>query len=269
MRSSAELVQRLGSSRSSSERQQAAAALLALPMTPQTWVTAVGAFPALVQMLTQPTGSATARQLAALVLQRVANHPYEDMSTVLPASGSSAAALVPLMQHSLEDVCIYATKTLSSLAWISINRRLIRDAGAIVPLVHLLRCSTLPVHSSAARTLAFLSLESGFRVEIIAAGAVPLLVHWIKSSSSHTVQRPAAMALRSLSYDFENTVVVADAGAVIPLARLLTSGCVAVQEEAMQALGYLAGNSDIIGPIVAAGAIPLITALLSSTPERV
>ena len=56
-RSCTELVQTLGSSGSSAPQQQAAAAaLLALPMTPDTWIIMVGAIPALVRMLTQPAG---------------------------------------------------------------------------------------------------------------------------------------------------------------------------------------------------------------------
>ena len=269
MRSCAELVQRLGSSRSSSEKQQAVATLLALPMTPQTWVTAVGAFPALAQMLTQPAGSAAARQLAVQLLERITNYLPAGDSTVPTAPDGIITALVLLMQHSQEDVCALTTKTLSSIALNADNQRQIQEAGAIAPLVQLLRSSSLLVHASAAMTLAhLLGASPDFVTEIIAAGAIVPLVHLLHSSLQ-LVQFPAASSLKALCYDVRHQAAIAQAGAVPPLIRLLASDSEGVQAEALRALLYLARNDDIIDPIAAACAIPLLVRLLTSSAEKV
>ena len=146
MSSSAELVKRLQSSSSSSKQLQAAAtALLALPMTPQTWITAVGAIPALVELLAHP--DAAVQLLAVQLLQRISNHPHDDESTVRTAPDGVVATLVTVMRQGREDVCEMATKALSSLSFNSDNRRQIQEAGAIAPLVHLLRSSSLVMHT--------------------------------------------------------------------------------------------------------------------------
>ena len=98
-RSCTKLVQTLRSSSASLEQKRAAAAeLLALPMTPQTWILAVGAIPALVEMTTQPIGEA---ELALVrVLKRISTYQHEHMGAVRTASGGVIASLVPLITHS-------------------------------------------------------------------------------------------------------------------------------------------------------------------------
>ena len=269
-RSCAKLVQTLGSSSASSEQKRTAAAeLLALPMTPQTWVLAIGAIPALVQMLTQqPAEAAAGRELTMRVLHHISSHVHVDKGAVRTASGDDIAALVPLLLRlsSREDVCGMVALTLASLALNPDNQRQIMEAGAIAPLVQLLKSSTLTVHVPAAMTLAQLSADStpsSSRAEIVAAGAVAPLVHLLKSSSE-IVQYHALMALRPLC-DVEHAAVVARAGAIPSLIGLLASPSTEIQADALRALGILARNSDLIGPISAAGAIPLMTQLLSST----
>ena len=284
VRSCAELVQRLSSSSSSSEqRQAAAAALLALPMKPQTWVTAVGAIPALVQMLTQqPSGVAAVQQpagataevvqqLAMQVMRHISSYQPRDWSTVRAAPGGLVAALVPLLHHSREDVCGLVATNISGLATNFDNQVQFLEAGAVAPLVQLLKSSALAVHMPAAMALAYLSeneAASCIRIEIVAAGAIAPLLHLLKSSSE-LVQLPAVKAVRGLCYDDEHAVVVARAGGVSALVRLLTSLSVEVQEEALEALAYLSNDHENIGLIAAAGAIPRIVKLLASSSQPV
>ena len=141
-RSCAELVQTLGSSSSSSEQQRTAAAeLLALPMSPQTWITAVEAVPALVKLLTQPAGTRATRELAMLALRHISGYAHQDTSTVRTASGGIVTAFVQLIQHSREDVAAMAAMTLANLVFNSDNQRQAMEAGAIPALVHLIKSS--------------------------------------------------------------------------------------------------------------------------------
>ncbi len=70
-------------------------------------------------------------------------------------------------------------------------------AGAIPPLVHLLRSDTVPVQQQAAAALANLSAGSPSRKDaIVAAGAIPPLMHLLYSDD---VQELATRALVNLS----------------------------------------------------------------------
>ena len=265
MRSCAELVQQLSSSHSLSELwQAAAAALLALPLTPETWVTAVGAMPALVETLTLPAGATEVQQLALQVMRSIVSYRHRGASTVRTASGAVVAALVSLIQHSRDDVCSLVVATVASLAFNSDNQVRIKEAGAIPQLVQLLKSGSLLRHAPAAAALANLSAgASSIQAAIVAAGAVAPLVHLLKSSS-HLVQSPAAMALRALCRNGTHSVAVARAGAIPPLIRLLASECAGAQSEALQALGFLSCKEDIIGAMVAAGAVPQLARLLTA-----
>ena len=270
--SCSDLLQTLSSSSSSSEQQRAAAAaLLALPMTPLTWIIAVGAIPALVQMLAQPAVATAVQQRRMRVLRHISSHTNADKGAVQAASDSVIAALVPLLWHSREDVVGMVTTTISSLAFNPDNQRWLLEAGAIAPLVQRLKSGSIMVSVPAAIALAYLSANATSActpAEIIAAGAVAPLVQLLKSSSQ-MVQYPATMVLKALCYDVEHTDEVAAAGVIAPLVQLLASPSAEMKAEALQALGYLACNKDLIDPIVAAGAIPLITQLLTSTAAPV
>ena len=276
MRPFTELVQSLTSSSSSPQQRQAAVAeLLALPMTPDTWIIAVGAIPALVQMLTlQPAGTRATREVAVQALRHISGYARH-VGMVRAAPDGVIGALVPLLlrHSSRDDVAGMVTTTIASLTLNPDNQRQVVEAGAIPPLVQMLKTSAVAVLEAAAIALTYLVSDSAppsARAEIIAAGAVPPLINVLKSSSLLTALPvypafPALVVLKALCYDVEHTVIVAAAGAIPPLIRLLASRSVEMQVEVLQALRYLACNTEIIGPIAAAGAIPPVVKLLSSS----
>ena len=274
MRSCEELVRSLSSGSPSSEHQQAMTELLALPLSPQTWITTVGAIPALVQMITQP-GTAAAGELAMQALHRLSGYmPQRDSGTVRTALSGVIAAIVPLLRRhsSREDVLSLVTLILSSLSRNSDNRRQLVEAGAIAPLVQLLKSSSMLVHIPAAMTLSYLLKGDSIsiRAAVFAAGAAAPLVLLLKSNTQVAVQTPVVMALKALCYEIEHTAVIARAGAVTPLVRLLASECVELHEAVLEALVGLARNEDIVGTILAvSGAIPHIVKLLISSSVAV
>ena len=268
MRSCAELVQALGSSSSSSEQQRAAATeLLALPMTPDAWIVAVGGIPNIVQMLTQhPSG-----QLAMRLLRHISSYTHTVPRTTQVASDDVVAALVALLRHSREDVCGEVTSTLLKLAFNKANKLRIVKAGAIAPLVQMLKPG-YTVQAPAVEFVAFLLANPttpNTRAEIIAAGAVPPLVTFLGSSSPAEHKYPALRALSAVCRDAEHTVAVVHAGIIPSLVRLLASPSIEMQAEAMQALGSLACNADLIVPIAEAGAIPPIVKYLMNKVVQV
>ncbi|KAG1667241.1 hypothetical protein FOA52_009806 [Chlamydomonas sp. UWO 241] len=140
----------------------------------------------------------------------------------------------------------------------------IAAAGAIPPLVQLLRagCSVVQLH--AATSLANLALIADSQVAIADAGAVPPLVKLLGPASSAEVQEAAAAALGNLAQQHAgNFDTIAAAGDVPLLVQLLGPGSSAkVQATAAVTLGNLALNAENVVTIAAAGAIPPLVLML-------
>ena len=133
------------------------------------------------------------------------------------------------------------------------NKVMVAAAGAIPPLVALLRSSSACVQRSASGALRNLSFNDDNRIKVAAAGAIPPLVALLRSSSTG-VQEQAAGALTNLSANNDNQVKVAAAGAIPPLVALLSSSSAGVQEQAARALTNLSANNDNQVKVAAAGA---------------
>ena len=133
----------------------------------------------------------------------------------------------------------------STLAYISTSadgEAAIVAAGAIPPIVHLLKSKAAPVQEEAARALSNLgndpATNEATQISIAEAGALPPLILMYKSKSE-TVQIKAAAALNNLSSAPVVQARVGSAGAVAPLANLLKSRSAEVREHALCAVHNL------------------------------
>ena len=252
------LVQQLNSS-TVSEQQQALAALSLQPLTPRNWLSAVRSIPRLVQLLRSTSSAGPQARVIRHLLQHI-SHFYEGGGGAAAPSGIVPSLVSLLLLQDDAFVCGVAERTLSTLANNANNHLQIMEAGAIAPLVQLLKSSSENLHGLAADTLAFLAEDSSARTRIVAAGAIEPLLHLLRTSTV-AVQMTAAMAIRIIAGDYAD--LVAGAGAIPLLVQLLKSPSVGVQDEATQTLGNLACTSvNTIAQIVAAGAMPLLVGLL-------
>ncbi|KAL0700561.1 hypothetical protein Bca4012_056683 [Brassica carinata] len=80
--------------------------------------------------------------------------------------------------------------------------------------------------------------------EVIQSGVVPRLVHFLSSDDLPQLQLEAAWALTNIaSGTSDNTKVIIDSGAIPYFTTLLSSPCDEVREQAVWALGNVAGDS--------------------------
>ena len=249
---------------SPSKQRHAVVALLGMPMTPRNWLSALGAVPRLVQLLDSASTSAPQVMNVRHLLHHISGN-YEGAGDNAVPDGVIPRPLVPLLRHDEALVCSVAATTLASLATTASNQHQIIEAGAIVPLIQLMKCSSEAVlHFPAVQALACLSHAShSARAKIVAAGAIPPLLPLLKSSAVQ-VQLPAVTLARILAVDYTDQAAAAGAGPL--LVQLLTSSSAGVQAEAAQALIILASNADTIAPAaVSAGAVPLLLGLLRTS----
>ena len=243
-------------------QQQAVAALSVLPLTPRNWLSAVGAIPRLLQLLR----SSSTPVPQALAIQDLLHH----ISNFHEGGGDETApdGVIPLLMSMLlrrDDLYarVVAARVLSSFAWHAGNHLKIIEAGAIGPLIQLLKSDSEPLQHPAVRTLFLLAEEDRGVAGILTDDAIGPLLQLLRSSALG-VQLSAAEVVRVIAR--ENTVKVAAAGAIPILVQLLKSSSNAdVQREATQILGNLAGNLNIIAKVVAAGAIPVLVGILKTS----
>ena len=260
------LLQQLHSG-SPSAQHRATVAVSVLPLTPQNWLSAVGVIPHLVQLL--HSASTAAHQVQAirrLLTHIVISTAHLDALVLLEAPDGVIPPLVSLLllpMHKTDaDTQYVLALTLSNLAVNAINQRRIMEAGAVAPLVQLLRSSSERLRFASAQAISFLVENSGARAQIIAAGAiVPLLQ--LFSSSAEALQLTAATAIRTLAST--NAGPVAAAGGVPRLVQLLKSSSADVLEEAVEALRIISCDDGIKAQVASAGAIPLLAGLLRTS----
>lgn len=150
------------------------------------------------------------------------------------------------------------------------NRNVIRNAGAIPPLVRLLK-SYQPegMRREAARAISNLSCNNhANQVAIAASGAIPPLVHLLQSGTPCSVEA-AARALSNLALQDENQADIAAAGAVPALLQLMSTGPDACQEAAVRAYGnVIVNNHHAAVAMTAPRAIPLLKEMLGRDGKR-
>ena len=159
------------------------------------------------------------------------------------ATTGSYQPLILLLSGSDETEAENAALALSSCAdGCALSRVEIARAGAIVPLVKLLRSERPGCGEAAAAVLSNLAADDGNQVAIAAAGAVYPLIDLVRFGSIGG-RRQAAAALANLAANDENEAAIVAAGAVAPLVELLRSEDLGHQEAGADALANLSVNS--------------------------
>jgi hypothetical protein len=185
-----------------------------------------GAIHLLVQLL--GCGSADVERNAAGALSSLGRHPAN--RDAISSAGAIPALVQMLMSESpeptnyprVENACL----VLGELASSSASAVAIAAAGAIPLLVHLLGIPGSPaaVQKNVADLLGELVRNADNAVTSVVAGAIiPRLVQLVGHGTSTQVQESAALTLYDLA-EHGHAVTVAAAGAIPPLARMLSSG---------------------------------------------
>jgi HEAT repeat protein len=166
----------------------------------------------------------------------------EGLVALLKAVTAGAAALGPVAVAAQEQMA-WALRNLATRNEESKAR--IADAGALPPLVALLRSRSAGVQRQAAWALRCLAVSSEARQTRIAdAGALPPLVALLRSGSAG-VQRQAVLTMWALATGSEELKArIADEGALPPLVALLRARHADTPNHAFLALGDLATGSE-------------------------
>ncbi|CAK9193558.1 unnamed protein product [Sphagnum troendelagicum] len=171
--------------------------------------------------------------------------------------------LVEDLQSSAVDVQRAATAELRLLAKYNMENRItIANAGAIKPLVALLRSSDQKTQENAVTALLNLSINDNNKAEIAAAGAIEPLVDVLRIGNSEAMENAAA-TLFSLSVMDDNKVIIGASGAIPPLVHLLINGTPRGKKDAATALFNLSIFHENKGRIVQAGAIKPLVELMA------
>ncbi len=103
------------------------------------------------------------------------------------------------------------------------NQVRIVDAGAVAPLVDVLRCDEAEVVREAARAIGNLSANVDFAAMFFKLGIVPLMINMLRSSDI-TAARMAAMALSNVATNVKNQPRMVRKGVVEPIVTLARAG---------------------------------------------
>ena len=261
------LVQQLYSD-SPSEQHQAVTALLAQPLTPHNWLSAVRAIPRLVQLVPPSLPTAAPMDLATRrLLQNISDYRGGDGGSAVAPDGVITTLVSLLGRHDTAAVSCMSALALSNLASNTDNQRRIMEAGAIAPLVHLLKSRTENVLHTVLHALYVLSLENeAGKIQIAAAGAIPPIVRLLPAVSSGKLLLNAIMVLASLAASDAQPVV--EAGAIPHLVKRLTDSSAETQRMAAFALLTISNDSDTHAALLAAAPLlPMVHLLTSSSEE--
>ena len=172
----------LTSTSSPADQLKAAADLSVLPITPRAWRTFVGALPALVELIKQPSNSTAVRQRVLLeLLPNIVTFEHGD-NHVEEVTAEVIGSIVQLLQHGSDLGQCTAANVLRELSSHTGNLARMIAAGAVGRLVPLLKSKKTTVQATSATALSFISDNGveGARC-IAAAGAVPPLVRLLLS----------------------------------------------------------------------------------------
>ena len=141
----------------------------------------------------------------------------------------------------------------------------IHDAGAVTPLVNILRDGGAKSQSSACGALGAIAASKDVHQTTIAdAGGIPPVVRLLKTGSAK-VQEQAASTLASLNSDASHQKQVLAAGGIVSLVAMLKGGSAAAQAHAAQALANAAAYGAAgQNAIATAGAVPILLSLLGT-----
>ena len=141
----------------------------------------------------------------------------------------ASKSLVAMLSGTNDALTNNALDVLLVLAKDEANLKKLADAGAIKPLVALLRRDTDDAQKEkAARLLGNLAFEQAYEVPIAKAGAIPPLVQLL-SSTDDALKGSAALALFHLAFNETNQAEIGRAGAIQPLVQLLVDATQALE----------------------------------------
>ena len=155
-----------------------------------------------------------------------------------------------------------AAMALATLAARAGNMRLLIEAGAVAPLIQLLKSNSDDLLYPSTQALAYLAVDAGVARILAADALAPLLQLLASSSTSESVQLRAARAVAAIADG--NAGPVTAAGAIPLLAQLLTSSSEGMQREALRALYFLT-NANVKAPVVSADTISLLAGVLQTS----
>ncbi|RKO90011.1 armadillo-type protein, partial [Blyttiomyces helicus] len=152
----------------------------------------------------------------------------------------------------------------SALAFAEVTENDVRQVNAdtLEPVIYLLQSHDAEVQRAAAAALGNLAVDSENKVWIVELGGLEPLVHLMQSPNVE-VQCNAVGCITNLATHDENKSKIARSGALFPLTRLARSRD--IRRNATGALLNMTHTDETRRQLVsAAGAIPLLIALLSS-----
>lgn len=172
-------------------------------------------------------------------------------------------SMVKELQSALLDVQRCAVAELRQLSRHNVESRIIiANAGAIKPLVSLLRSTDSQIQEHAVTALLNLSINDNNKIEIAAADVFDPLISVLTVGTSKAKENAAA-TLYSLSIMNENRMVISQSGGIEPLVDLLMHGTVQGMKDAASALYNLSTLHENKGSIVQANAVRPLVNLIS------
>jgi vacuolar protein 8 len=224
---------------------------------------AAGAMSTLAQALI--TGTSQLQRMTASAVRRLAE---EHDNRQLFASAGGVEALVQMLSaaeaEDLSKEC--ASGALSALTVDADVANLAAEAGAVVPVVQLLRTGSDDAKEYATTALGNLAAEARSRKQMVSAGAVALLVGLV-GSDRDSLKEAAVLTLWAVAVAPENRRFVVAAGAIPVLAQVHNDGTAVAKERAAAVLRVVFGDAAYTSAEVAGIAVPPLVQLLSKGTE--
>jgi len=254
--------------RNASAQMRAAGALAVLSSRNVIYRNAIyeaGAIPPLVRQLGDGTRveNDTPQERAACVLADLARSS-ESKIDIVQADG--VKPLVSMLSSASSKAQTAASVALSHLACTGDNKATIAKSGGIDSLVAVLAGSNRDAKRPATSALCQLTNTSENKAEIVNAGGIPLVVQVMNDDPQ--TQESAAQVLAELAKgQLPQKQEMVEAGGIESITLALKEGTPGAQRFAASALWGLASCGEFKRPIVDAGAVPHLVALLRNAGE--
>lgn len=189
--------------------------------------------------------------------------------TALVQAGVIEPLVAVLSNSKVWDV----TQALNVLGWLSerspANQVAMVQAGVLQPLINSLDGASSSNAAGVMVILVSLASNGANSQAILSAGAIPLLTHLL-SADVGELQKDLARSFYHLARNDAGRVEIVSAGAISPLVAWLSNEDISVKAFVAGTLGHLVSNSFVNqSAVVAAGAVPLLVALLEgSNPDN-
>lgn len=230
-----------------------------------------GAIPPLINMLNLNNETATVVASAALWSLSVLSESKKRM-----VLNGEIDALVEVIKGTYggQEAYFNVAGIIRNLARTDANKLIIARAGAIPPLIRLLRTGNNDVKRKAAAAIGLLAVNLRNKILVAEEGGIQLFTDLLREESCGKAKAEIAAALATLATVEANKSAIVDTGAVPLLIRMVEHGCdKKFEEQALQAAGALSilaidhpENSKVIGM---EGAIPALVRLLHSNNGNV